>query len=98
MPTHHHRDPCNDKNWPKPGESPAHPKEDVTWHNSQGNAVTVRANPANEFPFDQPGEPHVVTPNQPFDCRIKDLPPGTYIYNVDPCPPGPDTPKTVIIS
>jgi hypothetical protein len=99
MPTHHHREPCNAGTWPRPGEPPAYPGETVTWEHSQAHQLTVRAHPANEFPFEQPDEPHVVAPNHPFNCRIKNLPPGPYIYNVDPCPHlGPSSPKTIIIS
>jgi hypothetical protein len=97
---HHHRDPCDVLPWPQPPDPPVHGGDDVTWHNGKGHQVTVLKHTADEFPFEQPGEPHPVPGNGgTLHCKVKLLPPGPYLYEVEACEHhGVRTPKTIIIS
>ena len=43
---------CEDDGWP------AHCTDDVTFHNTQGHAITISQNPSSQWPFDPPaGDP-----------------------------------------
>lgn len=85
---------CEDDGWP------AHCTDDVTFHNTQGHAITISQNPSSQWPFDPPaGDPRYhIRAHGTADCKIASgLSTGPHSYFVDGCPPR-VTPRTVIIS